>query len=329
MNFKYLSTLLLGLAIAIIPLAKAQDTVVPKKSIHEFDAFLDARPKLGSELTHNPSLIKDQNFINNNPELANFMQSHTEIGEQLKANPESFMQGIDLYRKQIADFHVFLNAHPQMRNDFANNPQLANDAAYVQKHPGLQTFLQHHPGIKAELQTDPANFINREKGYEKWLAERNAPPSGQTDAATLKQVHEFDAFLDPHPQMGSEITRSPALVTDATYLKNHPELVSFLNSHSDVKQELTGNPQAFVDKLSAYRSAVAEFDKFLKSHPDINNDLASNPQLANDPTYLTKHSELKAYLDGSAGVKAELQTDPANFMYREKGYRKWMASRGR
>jgi len=57
MNFKYLSTLLLGLAIVITPLAKAQDSVVPKNSIHEFDAFLDARPKLGSELTHNPSLI--------------------------------------------------------------------------------------------------------------------------------------------------------------------------------------------------------------------------------------------------------------------------------
>ena len=110
MNFKYLSTLLLGLAIAITPLAKAQESVVPKNSIHEFDAFLDARPKLGSELTHNPSLIKDQNFINNNPELANFLQSHSEIGEQLKANPDSFMQGVDLYREQIANFHIFLNA---------------------------------------------------------------------------------------------------------------------------------------------------------------------------------------------------------------------------
>ena len=129
--------------------------------------------------------------------------------------------------------------------------------------------------------------------------------------------------------MGSEITRNPKLVTDATYLKNHPELVSFLNSHSDVKQELTENPQAFVDKLSAYRSAVAEFDKFLSSHPDINSDLASNPQLANDSSYLSQHPQLKEYLEANAGVKAELQTDAANFMYREKGYRKWMASRGR
>jgi len=329
MNFKYLTTLLLGLAIAITPLAKAQDQAVPKKSIHDFDAFLDARPKLGSELTHNPSLIKDQNFINNNPELASFMQSHSDIGQQLKANPEAFMKAIENYRKQVANFDLFLKSHPQVHNDLANNPQLANDPTYLRKHPGLQTFLQNHPGVKSELQNDATNFMDREKGYEKWLAERNAQPSGQPDATTLKRVHEFDAFLDPHPQMGSEITRNPGLLTDATYLRNHPELVSFLDSHADVKQELTANPQAFVDKLSAYRTAVSEFDKFLKSHPDIGNDLASNPQLANDPSYLSKHPQLKDYLEANSGVKAELQTDPANFMYREKGYQKWMASRGR
>ena len=330
MNFKYIGSALLGLAIAITPLARAQDKDTTKKSVHEFDAFLDARPKLGSELTHNPSLLKDQAFINNNPELTTFMQSHTDVGEELKENPDAFMQAVDAYRKEVAEFDVFLKSHTQVHKDLANNPKLANDTTYVQKHPGLQSFLQSHPGVKAELQEDPANLMSREKGYEKWLAERNDNQPGQPDTdTTLKQVHEFDAFLDPHPQMGSEITRNPGLVTDASYLKTHPELVSFLSSHPDVKKELTENPQAFVTKLSAYRSAVAEFDKFLKSHPAIKNDLASSPQLANDSSYLSKHPELKEYLEANAGVKAELQTDPANFMYREKGYEKWMASRGR
>ena len=56
--------------------------------------------------------------------------------------------------------------------DLMKDPKLANDTSYLQKHPGLQDFLSKNASVKAELQNDPVNFMNREKGYEKWMAGR-------------------------------------------------------------------------------------------------------------------------------------------------------------
>ena len=71
MNLKYFASALLGVAVIMGPsFATAQDSDTTKKQIHQFDVFLDSRPKLGSELTHNPTLVKDPTFLKKNPELA-------------------------------------------------------------------------------------------------------------------------------------------------------------------------------------------------------------------------------------------------------------------
>ena len=64
MNLKYFASALLGVAVIMGPsFATAQDSDTTKKQIHQFDVFLDPRPKLGSELTHNPTLVKDPTFL--------------------------------------------------------------------------------------------------------------------------------------------------------------------------------------------------------------------------------------------------------------------------
>jgi hypothetical protein len=173
MNLKYFASALLGVAVIMGPsFATAQDSDTTKKQIHQFDVFLDSRPKLGSELTHNPTLVKDPTFLKKNPELANYLKTHKDIGTELNENPTAFMQGLDAYRQAVTDFDNFLKTHPQVHNDLMKDPKLANDTSYLQKHPGLQDFLSKNASVKAELQNDPVNFMNREKGYEKWMAGR-------------------------------------------------------------------------------------------------------------------------------------------------------------
>ena len=188
MNLKYFASALLGVAVAIGPsLATAQDKDTTKKEIHEFDVFLDPRPKLGSELTHNPTLVKDPTFLKKNPDLVNYLKSHKDISDELNENPTAFMQGLDAYRQEVTDFDNFLKTHPQVHNDLMKDPKLANDSAYLQKHPGLQDFLAKHPGVKAEFQNDPNNFMSREKGYEKWMAGRAHSQAVKAKSKTTKK----------------------------------------------------------------------------------------------------------------------------------------------
>ncbi len=144
---------------------------------------------------------------------------------------------------------------------------------------------------------------------------------------TRPEVHQFDAFLNPHPELGSQLTHNPGLVKDQAFLKKHPELEQFFKTHPQIRQELNEDPNGFMSKVDAYRQEVTAFDQFLKSHPNIHKDLVANPRLADDSSYLAKHPELKQFLDSHGGVHAELQSDPANFMSREKGYERWMQDR--
>lgn len=50
----------------------------------------------------------------------------------------------------------FLDSHPEIEGDIANDPPRIADANYVHEHPELQGFLDSHPLIKA----DPRSFLS-------------------------------------------------------------------------------------------------------------------------------------------------------------------------
>jgi hypothetical protein len=50
----------------------------------------------------------------------------------------------------------FLDSHPEIEGDIANDPPRINDVNYIHEHPELQAFLDSHPLIKA----DPRSFVS-------------------------------------------------------------------------------------------------------------------------------------------------------------------------
>src|SRR5439155_1689466 len=58
----------------------------------QFDQFLDAHAQIRSELSKNPKLIDDENYIINHPELAEFLHGHPGVKSQILANPHAFMR---------------------------------------------------------------------------------------------------------------------------------------------------------------------------------------------------------------------------------------------
>jgi hypothetical protein len=51
------------------------------------DRFLEARPEIEDDVVRRPALMSNQNFLNRNPELKAFLESHP----QVKASPRAFL----------------------------------------------------------------------------------------------------------------------------------------------------------------------------------------------------------------------------------------------
>jgi hypothetical protein len=58
----------------------------------DFGQFLNAHRTIASDLSHNPSLVKDRQYMDNRPELEAYLSEHPDVRDQLMQNPEGFVR---------------------------------------------------------------------------------------------------------------------------------------------------------------------------------------------------------------------------------------------
>ena len=131
-----------------------------------FDRFLDAHRETAEQLRRDPSLVKNQQFVQNHPDLQAYLQQHQGVREELYENPNSFMRQENRYDRQEdsmrggqASFREFLGGHSSISADLTKDPNKARDQKYVQKHPEFQTYLKQHPDVQTALNQDPHTFM--------------------------------------------------------------------------------------------------------------------------------------------------------------------------
>ncbi len=61
------------------------------KSSASFGEFLDSHVNISKDLSKNPSLAKNQEYIANHPELKEYLNAHPEVRQELMANPQRFV----------------------------------------------------------------------------------------------------------------------------------------------------------------------------------------------------------------------------------------------
>ncbi|HZR32256.1 MAG TPA: fibronectin type III domain-containing protein [Terriglobales bacterium] len=150
------------------PAAASSQAAAPnynQAELRNFDQFLDAHANIRAELTQNPGLVNDPNYLRQRPALAQFLQTHRGVQASLQSNPAAFMHGETGYSSTedrntaLHNFHQFLQAHPNLNAELSKNPALAKDPNYLASHPQLNQFLQTHGGVRAGLDSDPAGFM--------------------------------------------------------------------------------------------------------------------------------------------------------------------------
>jgi len=86
--------LILGVALTclLLPtLGSAQNNDINRAELRNFDQFLDSHPQIRAELSRNPSLVNNREYVEKHQELRTFLEGHPGVREQLRENPGVFM----------------------------------------------------------------------------------------------------------------------------------------------------------------------------------------------------------------------------------------------
>ena len=262
--------------------------------IASFDRFLDQHPEITRQLSSNPPLITNTQYLEQHPALQAYLDDHpnvkkevvetpdyfvrrelqtpyharealgqTELGtDQMTGSPSSPRPGVSsipvLTASEIASFDQFLGEHKRISKDLEKNPALVNDTKYLKKNRNLQDYLSQHIGLREELRQYPAYFMNRRNRYELSVAERTI----------------------------------------------------------DTRSSDSANSASSMTRLS--QKDLRATDRFLEKHKNINKDLEKNPLLVADPHYLKKHKDFREFLEQNPDINAAIRRDPVWFMQNQR-----------
>ena len=154
---------------------QTQDHDTTARQLSSFDDFMDVHPVIAEQLRKNPSLVRDDEFVKNHPALQEYLQTHPGVREEIRENPQGFMQrekrfensGEDITNGELRNFDAFLDSHPQISKDLQKNPGLLDDQNYLNSHPELRQFLSTHAGVREQVKEHPQIFMRREQNYER------------------------------------------------------------------------------------------------------------------------------------------------------------------
>src|SRR5258707_8907226 len=293
-----------------------------RSEMAQFDAFLDAHAEIDAQLRANPSLLKNEEFLEAHPQLQSFIDQHPQVQTQVGQNPSLVMErerrfdanesrrttnpNPDLTRQQVSTMDQFLDKNPNVDRDLRRNPGLVNNAEYLQQHPELQTFLNQHPGVKEEISENPRYFMQRENRFD--AREQSRRGTNPNPDLTRREVVEMDQFLDGHPDVDKTLRANPWLVRNAQYLKEHPELQTFLNQHPRLKEESAETPKYLMQREQQFdareqgrrdrdrdsdrdREANRDRDIDQRRSPDRDRDV-SNRDVATVDDFLDRHQDI-------------------------------------
>jgi menaquinone-dependent protoporphyrinogen IX oxidase len=336
------------------PVPPQYDNDTTRRELASMDRFLDSHPELSEQLRKDPSLINNQEWVNNHPALQEYLQNHQEVREELKENPSAFMRQENRYdqreerregdrdttRRELAGMDRFLDSHPEVSEQLRKDPSLINNREWVDKHPALQEYLQTHPGIREEFKENPSAFMQQENRYD----QREERREGDRDT-THRELASMDRFLDGHPELSEQLHKDPSLINNREWVDKHPALQEYLQTHPGVREEIKENPSAFMQQENRYdqhegdrdlarnnqigtgvrddrnrlggrddHGELTSFGQFLGGHSTVAQQLSKDPSLANNKEYLASHPQLGEYLKTHPAMTQQLATNPQAVM---------------
>jgi phage-related protein len=243
--------------------AQTWDNDTTRGQFAVFDRFLDNHPEIAEQLRKDPSLVNNEEFVENHGALQQFLSEHPEVREEFQENPNSFMRqenrfdrreddrdrDRDVNRTELANMDRFLDSHPEIAEQLKRDPSLVNNKDFVEDHPALQQFLSQHPGVREEFKENPNAFMRQENRFD----HREDSMMHRDGDVTRAELSSFNDFLEDHSNIAGELSKNPSLANNEEYLENHPALQDYLKTHPEVHEELSENPQSFLKSAQQFK----------------------------------------------------------------------------
>src|SRR6185437_9535230 len=320
-----------------------------RREVASMDQFLDSHENIERQLEQNPSLIKDQTFLNNHPQLQAFLKDHAQIQEEFTENPQFFILRLnryesspadqradnnanrannrnpnpDLTRREVASMDQFLDSHEDIERQLEQNPSLINNQAFLNNHAQLQDFLKDHPEVREEFAENPQFFILRLNRYESSPADQRADNNANrannrnpNPDLTRREVASMDQFLDSHEDIERQLEQNPSLINDQAFLNNHAQLQDFLKDHPEVREEFAENPQFFIVRMNRFEGSPADQRADNRTNTANANSGTGNTNTAterNGNPDLTRGevASMDQFLDSHDKIEAQLRANPS------------------
>jgi hypothetical protein len=302
-----------------------------------FHDFLDNHRDLADRVRRDPSLLNNQQFLQDHQDLRAFLQDHPGVNDQVRLNAVAFMQEEDRFgsgddnrmdqrqRDELVAFHDFLDQHRDLADQVRRDPSLLDNRDFVDHHEDLRVFLQDHPGVNDQIRNNAVAFMREEDQFGRdYRAGEDYRPDQRRD--NREDVAQFHAFLDSHPEIAEQVRRDPSLCDNRDFVENHQALKGFLQDHPAVRDDIRNDRSAFMQQESQFNRTdndrgrdfdhdhLASFGGFLNNHQDIARDVSRDPNVVKNHDYVQNHAEFAAYLNANPGVRDDLMGNPQAFV---------------
>jgi hypothetical protein len=165
-----------------------------------------------------------------------------------------------IIRRDLRNFHEFLEHHPRVAEQLRDDPSLANDRRWVSRHDDLEDFLRNNPRIREQLRENPRRFMSWERKHLNSRYDYGRYGYGWRGDVSRWDLRRFDQFLDSHPRIAERLSRNPDLINNRQFVEDHYELREFLRRNPDIRREVQVRPHAFMERTDRY-DRLSRYDR--------------------------------------------------------------------
>jgi hypothetical protein len=176
-----------------------RDRDANRAELAKFDRFLDSHREISEQLRKDPSLVDNREFVKNHPVLQTYLEDHPGVREEIKQDPNRFMQEEARYdrREDSMDrdrdgrrtdfnhevthrhFGEFLGGHADIAEQLSRNPSLVKDQNFMDGHPELKEYLNSNPEVRENLMSNPDSFVKASQQFSTTNGQSAKPPAAK------------------------------------------------------------------------------------------------------------------------------------------------------
>ncbi|HTU33235.1 MAG TPA: hypothetical protein VMF66_05490 [Candidatus Acidoferrum sp.] len=300
------------------------DDAVTRQETANLDQFLDNHPPIKKDLTSNPSLCNDANYLKSHPDLQDFLNRNPRIKSELQVNASLVVRrdnrldgngadrdrapgqnpNPDLNEREVGRIDQFLDDHPKIEKELQKNPSLINDRGFLRHNRDLDMFLNEHPQIHQEFAENPSYFTQRENQFGGSAANRDqAMGRNPNPDVSEREVGKMDQFLDDHPDIKKQLDKNPSLISDNGYVRHHKDLDALLAENRGLRTAFAEHSAYFIQQENRFEGAD-DRDR-MRPSPNTASTVLANPNV-NANANVNANGNARADVNPNANVNANV-----------------------